>query len=333
MNSVSKYSFGKVTWKCPSNIALIKYWGKRGHQLPLNPSLSITLKNAYTVTELAWEKGEGLDFYFDGALNEAFKEKIKKYLDSLPYSFLKEYKFKISSKNTFPHSAGIASSASSMGALGLCLASLIKNEMDEDFYKLASNLARLGSGSACRSVYGNMASWSDEFAIPIKNIHENFKGMKNSILIVDRGVKEVSSRAGHALMENHPYRERRIQRANENYKNLNEAIASGDFETFGAIVEQEALELHALMMTSSPSFILMKPKTLSLIENIKTFRQESGLNLYFTLDAGPNIHLLYPDSQKDKISSFIKEQEVEVLEDEMGCGPELISFEGETYGN
>jgi len=330
MNTTSKHSFGKVVWRCPSNIAFIKYWGKKGHQIPMNPSLSMTLKNSFTITELSWVKGEGISFYFEGKENKVFKEKIKNYIYSLPYPFLKDFHFTINSRNTFPHSAGIASSASSMGALALCLATFIGSE---DFYKNASNLARLGSGSACRSIYGEMASWGDisnEHATPIKDFHDNFKGMKNSILIVDRGVKEISSRAGHALMDTHPYRKDRPTQAASNFKKLQVALKTGDLETFGTIVEQEALNLHGMMMTSTPSFILMKPKTLSLIEQIKSFRQTSGLNLYFTLDAGPNIHLLYPKVQAEKISSFIGSLGVEVIEDEMGVGPKRLSFEGET---
>lgn len=334
-NSISKHSFGKVVWKSPSNIALIKYWGKKGNQIPLNPSLSMTLKNSHTITEFAWEKGEGLSFYFEGKEEISFKNKIENYLDSLPYPFLKDYHFTIKSKNTFPHSAGIASSASSMGALGLCLASFMDNEQDSEFFKNASNLARLGSGSACRSVFGGMASWGDissQYASPIENLHQNFKGMRNSILIVDRGVKEVSSRGGHALMNNHPCRQERPKQAYKNFKMLQEALINGDLEAFGRVVEQEALNLHGMMMTSTPSFILMKPKTLCLIEEIKSFRKKTGLNLYFTLDAGPNIHLLYPSAQEKEISDFVKGLGVEVIFDEMGDGPEQLSFVGEVCG-
>lgn len=336
MNSTSKHSFGKVVWKCPSNIALIKYWGKKGHQIPLNPSLSMTLKNSHTITELSWEKGSGLSFYFEGKENEAFKRKIGSYLDSLPYTFLKDYHFTIKSENTFPHSAGIASSASSMGALGLCLSSFINNKMDQEFFNNASNLARLGSGSACRSIYGNMTSWgdvSDQYATPIENLHQNFIGMKNSILIVDRGVKEVSSTGGHALMNNHPCREERPKEAYRNFKMLKDALLNGDLDTFGRLTEQEALNLHGMMLTSTPSFILMRPKTLSLIEEIRDFRKKTGLNLYFTLDAGPNIHLLYPSFQAEEILEFVKGLDVEVIFDEMGDGPLQLSFEGEVCGS
>ena len=189
---------------------------------------------------------------------------------------------------------------------------------EKDCFKTASNLARLGSGSACRSIYGQMTSWgdiSDLYATPLSDLHENFRGMKNAILIVNRGVKDVSSRGGHALMNNHPCREERPKQAYQNFKNLQQALLTGDLETFGALVEQEALNLHGMMLTSNPSYILMRPKTLSLIEEIKAFRKKSGLNLYFTMDAGPNIHLLYPSFQEIEISKVIDGLVVDVIFD------------------
>ena len=121
-----------ITWRSPSNLAIIKYWGKYGRQLPRNPSISITLDQAFTETTLEYQpkigadEGIELEFLFDNQPNEAFRTKLLKFLESITdiFPFLRQLKLKIKSYNSFPHSAGIASSASSMSALALCLCTL-----------------------------------------------------------------------------------------------------------------------------------------------------------------------------------------------------------------
>jgi len=161
----------QVGWRSPSNIALIKYWGKAGWQIPMNPSLSFTLSNAYTETVLLFKKkkvkNKKIEFLylFEGNENYEFSDHIKKYLNNIlsEFPFLADYYFRFESKNSFPHSAGIASSASSMSALALCLCSIelqINKTVDSlGFYQKASHTARMGSGSASRSVYGGFNAW------------------------------------------------------------------------------------------------------------------------------------------------------------------------------
>src|SRR5690606_20892331 len=165
----SKLGSGKVAWESPSNIALVKYWGKKQHQIPANPSISFTLSDCKTITEVAFVKKEGLDnfsfdFLFEGKPKADFHPKLEQYFQRIEryLPFLKSYHFTIDSKNTFPHSSGIASSASAMAALSLCLMDIEREftEISDDFfYRKASFLARLGSGSACRSIKGNPIVW------------------------------------------------------------------------------------------------------------------------------------------------------------------------------
>ncbi len=341
---------GTMKWRCPSNIALIKYWGKHGIQLPRNPSISLTLDQAYTETEMTYapkRKNDveiDLDFFFEGEKNEKFEEKIVKFLTGISdiFPFLKQLHLTIKSHNSFPHSSGIASSASSMGALSLCLCSLesdlfgtLKN--DAEFRQKASYVSRLGSGSACRSIYAHAAVWgafgeadgsSDLYAIPYANhVHEVFKSFHDDILIVSQGEKAVSSRAGHALMEENDYADPRYKQARRRMHHLLLAMESGDLERFGTITENEALTLHALMMTSNPSYILMKPNSLEMINRIRRFRKETQHPIYFSLDAGPNIHLLYPDSCRDAAKTFIQSELLDLCEnrhwipDQCGQGP------------
>ncbi len=342
-----------VTWRSPSNIALVKYWGKYGRQYPQNPSLSFTLSQSYTETTVSYtlkpdfESADSVavDFTFEGKRNELFAGKIVKFLegirDILP--FLPQLQFNIRSSNSFPHSSGIASSASSMSALALCLCEieqqLFKTLQNEStFLQKASYLARLGSGSAARSVYADLAIWgtsnaiassSNDYAIPFKGkLHEVYHNYQDTILIVSKAEKSVSSRAGHALMEGNPYAAVRYEQANNNLDKLLQVLETNDLKTFIEIVESEALTLHALMMCSHPPFILMKPNTLRIIEKIRTYRAATGTPVCFTLDAGPNVHVLYPQHVKNEVLTWINaalkplcENEYLIL-DEMGNGAE-----------
>ncbi len=341
---------GKVGWQSPSNIALVKYWGKRGKQLPQNPSISFTLSECRSETFVDFEKAEkfGFQFFFEGKENPAFGAKIEKFLleNQSFFPFINQLNLKVESRNTFPHSSGIASSASSMSAFVMCLLeierslSLSKGRPIDMVLRKASYFSRLASGSAARSVFPKMALWgatpyykgsSDEYAVSLADdIHPIFKTYYDSILIVSGETKSVSSRAGHALMEGNPYAPARYAQANENIKNLLAALKSGDLDTFINITESEALQLHALMMCSNPSFILMKPNTLRIIEEVRTFRNETQIPLCFTLDAGPNVHLLYPDSEAEKVESFIKSELLKYcnqgrwIADHVGDGPKKM---------
>jgi diphosphomevalonate decarboxylase len=317
---------GSVKWASPSNIALVKYWGKKENQIPENPSISFTLSECKTITEVTFTKKESSNFSFDvifeGENNEAFKPKIHTFFERIQVylPFLRDYHFIIETNNTFPHSSGIASSASGMSALALCLMSIeeqLSSEMNEiDFNKKASFLARLGSGSACRSIEGDLVVWgkhqnieesSDLYGVKFNGeVHHNFKNYKDTILLVDKGEKQVSSTVGHNLMYGHLYAQERFKQAHTNLDQLKGALSSGDLKTFIGIVESEALTLHAMMMTSMPYFILMKPNTLQIINKIWQYRAETSSNVCFTLDAGANVHVLYPESENESVLRFIK---------------------------
>ncbi len=350
-NYGSLVASGRFEWSAPSNIALVKYWGKKEPQLPANPSVSFTLNSSKTVTVLEFHERENdgnfaFDLLFEGKPKEDFKPKIAKFFerieDYLP--FLKDYKFTIDTRNTFPHSSGIASSASGMAALSVNLMSLEKTlnpEMTDDyFWKKASFLARLGSGSACRSVKGEVVVWGKHHDIPGSSdlfgvefpfeVHPNFKKYQDTILLVEKGQKEVSSSVGHDLMHGNPFSEARFAQANQSLHDITPVLQNGDLEQFISIVESEALSLHAVMMTSKPYYILMKPNTLEIIERIWKFRRETGTPVCFTLDAGANVHVLYPENVSEKVLQFIKDELVafckngEYLCDHIGSGAELI---------
>ncbi|UYW01303.1 diphosphomevalonate decarboxylase [Flavobacterium agricola] len=342
---------GKSTWSAPSNIALVKYWGKKENQIPANPSLSFTLNNCKTITSVAYEPTTDngtfqFDFLFENKPKEDFKPKINTFFKRIesycPY--LKNFHFTINSQNTFPHSSGIASSASGMSALAMNIMSLEKrlnpNMSDAYFYEKASFLARLGSGSACRSVKGNVVVWGKQQDIPESSdlfgvsfpfpMHPVFNNFQDTILLVDKGEKQVSSTLGHDLMHNHPFAAQRFEQAHVNLTQLKNILETGNLTEFIALVESEALTLHAMMLTSMPYFILMKPNTLQIINKIWEFRKATNTPVCFTLDAGANVHVLYPEANKETVLHFIETelaafcQNKQFIVDYMGNGAEEL---------
>ena len=327
---------GAVGWKAPSNIALVKYWGKMPHQIPANPSISFTLDACASRTFVTYKRLEknrdtfSFDFLFEGHPKDSFTPKLTTFFNRIiPYfPFLEHYHFKIDSSNTFPHSSGIASSASGMGALALCLMEIERKSwptMPQDYFdKKASFIARLGSGSACRSIKGNLVQWgktssieqsSDLFGIHYPyEVHPTFKNYHDTIVLVHKGQKTVSSTVGHGLMKNHPFAKERFEQAHRNLEELKPIFKSGDLDAFVNIVESEALTLHAMMMTSQPYFILMLPNTLNIIQRIMDFRKATNIPICFTLDAGANVHVLYPEAEKDKCIQFIQNELVAYCE-------------------
>lgn len=320
-----KISHQKVTESCPSNIALIKYWGKYENQIPANPSISYTLNLCKTNTELEFVANEqfSVQTFLAGNEEVKFGEKIEKYFKTIEQylPWILKGKYIIKTENTFPHSSGIASSASGFGAIAKCLMALdqsFSGQTDESFsLKKASFLARLGSGSACRSLYDGLVVWgkteevsgsSDLFAVryPNEEVHDVFRSFNDWVLLIHEGEKSVSSTVGHGLMNTNPYAERRFQEAHENFASIKTILKEGDMNAFIKLVEHEALTLHAMMMMSEPAFILMQAGTLAVINKIWEFRKETNLPLFFTLDAGANVHLLFPSNKdEDKISAFI----------------------------
>lgn len=286
--------------------------------------------------------GVSFSLLFNGQAKDSFNPKIEKYFERIlplcPY--LSNYHLQINTTNTFPHSSGIASSASAMAALSANIIALEKmlypDNSEQYFLQKTSELARLGSGSACRSISGSVVVWgqtpsiehsSDYYGIPYPYaIADVFKDYQDTILLIDQGEKKVSSTVGHQLMHQHPFATNRFEQAHQNIAKLKSVLAHGDLDQFIAIVESEALTLHAMMMTSSPYFLLMKPNTLAVIEQIWHYRQQTAVPLCFTLDAGANIHLLYPKQYSQEVQQLVTDnlsaycQNNLYINDQMGTG-------------
>jgi len=339
----------EAIWEAPANIALIKYWGKKELQIPENPSLSFTLSKSRTTTSVkisnTLKKGSW-SFSYEGQSKTSFEPKIQTFFTRIRslMPFLDEVGITIDSSNNFPHSSGISSSASFYSSLALALCDLEsqfegKHHENNDFLKRASSLARLGSGSAARSVYGKVVTWGESqlqgssnlFASPlISAIHNDYLEYRDAILVINSSAKPMSSSVGHGLMEQNPYSSSRYDEARTNFKELLQSLESGDKEPFINIVEHEAQTLHGLILSSKGGSILLKPNTLKAIELIKNHRIETDSKCCFTLDAGPNIHLLYPNNEKEEIQMLIQNKLEPLCEngrwidDAIGDGPRKV---------
>jgi len=314
----------------PSNIALVKYWGKHDLQLPMNPSLSFTLNQSKTTTKAKLtalktpKEKVNFKFYLEGLHQPDFEPKIAAFFDKIQQyvPFITRFEWAFYSQNSFPHSSGIASSASGFAALAKIIMSLEKElypnyQPAYDPTLKTSFLARLGSGSAARSVAHPIMIWgqhpklpntSDLYAVkPNFNIHPIFQHFKDSIVLVEKGQKKVSSTVGHQLMTDHPFKTIRKQQAFDHTLKMTQYLQTGDLENFIKLTEAEALGLHALMMTSEPNYILMQPDTLKIIHLIRNLRKKMNLPVCFTLDAGANVHVLYPEHIQEKVQQMLFE--------------------------
>lgn len=295
-------------------------------QLPANPSISLSLGDLYAETTVTLEHGNvsgkpAFSVLVDGARKLGFEPKIEAFLKRLwpDFSVVQECHLHIQTSNNFPHGTGIASSAAGFGALALCIADLQQQHTGTiypDLIQQASSMARLGSGSACRSLYAEPAVWgendtvpgsSDLYAVPFdREIAVPLNDLMDAVLIVDAGEKSVSSTEGHSLLAGNPYAETRYQVAVSNLARIADTMVKGNIRSFISIVESEALQLHAMMMVSSPYYLLVKPNTVAIIEKIWQYRESTGLPVMFTLDAGANVHLLFAREDREKVVNFIE---------------------------
>ena len=300
-----------------TNIAFIKYWGKEDETLilPKNNSLSLTLDAFYTDTQVCFDKKLNKDILFiDG--KEQDKKALKKaqvILDLVrKEAGIHEFAI-IDSKNHVPTAAGLASSASGLAALaGAASLAAGLNLTKEEL----SRLARRGSGSASRSIYGGFAEWQkgssdiDSFAIPIDEADWDI-GM--IFIIVDDGRKEVSSTEGmRRVVETSPYYDGWISSTKEDLIDMKSAIKMQDIVKVGEIAERSALKMHALNLSANPPFNYWSPESIEAMRMVSELRKQ-GYPVYLTMDAGPNVKLICKASQMEELTekllqTFHKEQ-------------------------
>ncbi|MGD8744200.1 MAG: diphosphomevalonate decarboxylase [Candidatus Woesebacteria bacterium] len=303
----------RASAKAPANIAFIKYWGKKdaGLRIPMNNSVSMNLSNVYSTTQVVFNKSLTKDIiYIDGRLVKAReKERVVKHLDRIrKRAGINNYS-KVESNNNFPRGTGMASSASGFAALTLAATKAAGLKLSE---KELSILARLASGSACRSIPDGFVEWvtaeksENSFA---KSIYPpSYWQICDIVAVVGLEIKKVSSTKGHTLVESSPFYKPRIEGMLSKVRKLKDALRKKDFTAFGEIVEAEAVNMHAVMMTSKPALYYWLPITLEIMRSVTVWRNK-GLESYFTLDAGPNVHVICKKDDREKIRSKLLKYE------------------------
>jgi len=331
----------------PSNIALIKYWGKRdaARQWPENDSLSMTLDAARTHTSAQFS-GRGLDLIkradSQGIYTsyQSSTDKAIRHLGFLRRELGEELRLdgagalEITTHNTFPTGCGIASSASGLGALTLAAiaawtdsASFAELEAHNFPRERLAHLARQGSGSAGRSLFGGYVEWQAGHAPDAQRIHPLAVDwpLVDIIALVSHHEKAVGSSSGHLTVRSSPLFLPRLAGLPERMRTVKAALAARDLALLGSAIEAEALEMHAVMLSSIPRLDYLLPQTSELIAWLRQQRVEHGLAAYFTIDAGPNVHIICAPHTAPEVRQRLSTTfpDLTLLPDRTGSGPLL----------
>lgn len=316
-----------------TNIALIKYWGKADEALiiPMNNSLSVTLDRFYTETRVTFDETLTEDqLILNGeAVNAKESAKIQRYMEMIrKEAGISEHAL-IESENFVPTAAGLASSASAYAALaGACNEALQLGLSDKDL----SRLARRGSGSASRSIYGGFAEWEKGNDDETSFAHRvEADGWENELamvfVVINNKSKKVSSRSGMSLTrDTSRFYQYWLDNVEPDLKETKEAIAQKDFKRMGEVIEANGLRMHATNLGAQPPFTYLVPGSYDAMRIVHECR-EAGLPCYFTMDAGPNVKVLIEKkNQQAIVDKFLQEfdQSQIITSDITQSGVEII---------
>ncbi len=329
----------KIKVKSPANIAFIKYWGQKDKKLilPYNDSFSMNLSNCYTIVELNIHEDKFVQELYikDYQQKEYVKDKgealvkVKKFLKTTERFFGRkaDFGFKIYSQNSFPKKAGIASSASFFSALALALTLAFGEKLSQ---KNLSILARLsGSGSACRSVPDGFSWWrrgeSSFTSYAFSLAPPSFWDLNDLVLILSKQEKKVPSVEGHLNAPTSPFFKLRLIDIKRRLRLIKKAFLNKDFSLFGLLVEEDCLSMHMVMMTQKPPLFYWSSQTFEIIKKTVTLRKR-GVEAYYTIDAGENVHIICQRKDKEKVYDyFINQPEVlEIITNEPTIGTRVI---------
>jgi diphosphomevalonate decarboxylase len=302
----------KATAEARSNIALIKYWGRRDHalNLPLTSSISLTLSGLVTTTTVEADPALKADeVTINGKRAEgAPRERVARHLDHLRKRAGASAFCRVASENNFASSAGLASSASAFAALTVAGFAALGAKVDA---REMSAYARLGSGSAARSLYGGFVEWhaadahDASFAEPLAP--RDHMDVHDVAVTFSAAEKKVGSLEGHALADSSPLNAGRLARVPALLDEVRKAIRVKDFHRMGRAAEEDALLMHAVMMTSTPSLLYWRPETVDGLHAVREWRAD-GLGVYATIDAGPNLHLLCMGRDAPEVVRRVRER-------------------------
>ncbi len=317
----------------PANIALVKYWGAVDLEraLPRNPSISMTLRACVTVCTAAILPDGGADVIqiagADGVLADApprFARAVAAHIDRLRAWTGRDVPIRVATRNTFPTAVGLASSAAGFSALTVAVARLLG--LEPGVNEMAELARASGSGSAARSVVGGFVEWGlagggDSAAIRVLADAAHWD-LRDVIAIVDETPKDVSSREGHRRAPGSPHYAARTAELPRRLEVVRSAIAARDLAAMGDVIEEEAIELHLIAMSSRPPIFYWGPGTLGVLERVRRLRAD-GVPAYATMDAGANVHVLCEPAREPDVRAALAElpDVVRVIRDGVGEGP------------
>lgn len=300
----------KTTAVAPSNIAFTKYWGRKNEKLrlPENGSVSMCLSNLLTTTTVKFSEEYKKDHVsIDGNEIDKEVERAITHLDRIRKLAKINLKAKVISQNNFPSGTGLSSSASGFAALTLAASSAAGLNLSE---KQLSILARQGAGSACRSIPGGIVEWLDgnssETSYAKQIFPPEFWKIADVVAVVSEGKKEVPTSIGMLTVQTSPFTPIRLAHMRQKNRLVKKFIKEKKFNQLGELVEAEALELHTIMLTQRPALIYWTPGTLKIMKLVSHWRKE-GIEVYFTINTGQDIHLICEQKNVQKVKSKLKE--------------------------
>ena len=329
----------KTTISAPANIAFIKYWGARDLEkaLPMNSSISMTLEQCVTQCTVEIMDGDRDEVWIsepDGGFGNPeaeFVQRVVKQLDNIRAWAGSKNHFRVATRNTFPSAAGLASSASGFAALTLAAAGAL-GKGDTSPEELSRLARRSGSGSAARSVLGGYVEWpADNSAGATEEARSHAVQLapaiqwelRDVIAVVEIGPKVVSSREGHQRAHTSPYYTKRQELIPKRLEQVRRAIEEADLDMLGPVLEEEAVDLHLIAMSSHPPIFYWSPGTVAVLRAVRELRQE-GLSAWATMDAGANIHVICDPDSEDEIAERLEDLPAVgfVIRDGVGDGPD-----------
>jgi diphosphomevalonate decarboxylase len=320
-----------ATARAHPNIAFIKYWGNRDDdlRLPSNPSISMNLDGLYTQTTVTWSPELTTDsLTLNGKVNTGKAcDRVAEHLTLLRRHLPVTSYATVESTNNFPIGVGIASSAAAFAALTVAAVAALGIQMGE--HQL-STLARLGSGSASRSVPEGFVEWhtgdSHKESYATSFAPPDYWDIVDVIAVVSREHKQVGSSAGHRSAATSDLQAARVAGAGERFAVCKQAILDRDFTTFADVVERDSNLMHAIMMTSRPPLFYWLPPTLTVMDSVRRWRAE-GLQVCYTLDAGPNVHCICVRNDAETVSQRLRgmSEVLDVIEAASGAGARVVT--------
>lgn len=299
----------KATAIAPANIAFIKYWGKRSDKLriPLNDSVSMNISGATTTTTVEFSPSFEKDniSFINDTIQENELVRITQHLDRIRKKARKKLYGRVVTKNSFPKGTGIASSASGFAALTVAATDALSLRLSE---KELTILARLGSGSACRSIPDGFVWWHagrksrESFAESL--YPSTWWDIRDILCIVSTEHKKTGSTEGMNGVKTSPVWQSRIRLVPERIDAVKKAIQGRNIDALGSLIEEDAVSMHCVMMTQKPPLFYWNDTTLRVMNAVYALRA-NGIAAYGTIDAGPNVHILCKGEDEEKVCAQV----------------------------